>query len=356
MKTCRLRGHRGSSWRGIGSPPVLSLVLVLFFGLPLAGDVHAQGAGEELRAYLDRTDELLDWAGDLVSQSGSDQARRVLDGARQLQQRGRDLMSRQRPLDAFAVGRRARDAMWHSVRLARDAAGLEERLRLRRERFDDQYGQLAERAREGAPGRASDLLEQAQEQARRAGERTTQGDLQLALKLLEQADDLLRKAARLLAEGAGPERLRQDLERTRQLVDDAESRLSGADAGVLATVAEARTALERAEEAASAGEPGLVLQHAALARRLAQRALAEAGERPDAEAVSRLLARFDERAGELAGPVREAGDGPGLRAFERAQEQREAAARALKEGRPGVALRHLRSAHELLEQAGRGLR
>lgn len=356
MKACRPKGHRSNGRWGTRGAPVLSLIVLLLLGLPLAGNVYAQGAGEELRAYLDRTDELLDWAGDLVGQSGSDQARRVLDRARQLQERSRDLMARQRPLDAFAVGRRARDAMWHSVRLARDAAGLEERLRLRRERFDDQYGQLAERAREGAPGRASDLLEQAREQARRAGERTTQGDLQLALKLLEQADDLLRKAARLLAEGAGPERLSQDLERTRQLVDDAESRLAGADAGVLATVAEAREALERAEEAASGGESGLVLQHAALARRLAQRALAESGERPDVEAVSRLLARFDERAGALAGPVHQSGDGQQLKAFERAREQREAAVRALKEGRPGVALRHLRSAHELLEQAGRGLR
>lgn len=337
----------------------LAVALALFASLgPLAaGPVAAQG-GEELRAYLDRTDELLEWAADQVGQSGSDRARQVLTQAQQLQARGRELLARQRPLEAFSVGRRARDAMWHAVRLARESAGLEERVRLRAERFADQHAQLVERAREDGAPRAVELLEKAGDQARRADERAAQGDLQLAWRLLEQAEDLLRLAARQLAEGGGAQRLDRELDRARQLVDETADRLGGAAVppGALALLAEARESLDRAQAAASGGDPGLALQSAALARRLAQRALALAGTRAEASTVESLLARFDERAGELAGRIRDSGSAAAARAFERAREQREGAAQSLGEGKAERALRQARAAHDLLEQAARELR
>lgn len=333
---------------------MLAVVLVALAGG--AQPARAQ-AGEELRAYLDRTDELLDWAADEVGRSGSDQARQVLDQARALQLRSRDLLARQRPLEAFSVGRRARDAMWHAVRLSREAAGLEERLRVRSERFADQHAQLQDRAREEGAGRAGDLLQRAGEQAQRAAEASAQGDLKLAWKLLEQAEDLLRIAARQLADSAGPEQLERDLERTRAAIDEAGRRLESADAGAeaQATLAESRDALARAE-AAAAADPGQALQLSALSRRLAQRALSLAGAGAGAEAVERLLARFDERAAELATRLGDGAPRPAVRAFERAREEREAAARALADRRLERALRHARSAHDLLEQAARGLR
>lgn len=336
--------------------PVLALAVAALALLGSFQPARAQ-AGEELRAYLDRTDELLDWAAEQVSGSGSEQARQVLDQARSLQSRSRDLLARQRPLEAFAVGRRARDAMWHAVRLSREAAGLEERLRVRSERFADQHAQLLERAREEGAGRAADLLQRAGEQAQRASEASAQGDLKLAWKLLEQADDLLRIAARQLADSAGPERLDRELERTRAVVDEAAQRLGAVDASAeaQATLAEARDALARAESTAGS-DPGQALQLATLARRLAQRAVAEAGAGAGADAVERLLSRFDERAAELAPRLGDGAPGPALRAFERAREEREAAARALADRRLERALRHARSAHDLLEQAARGLR
>ena len=333
-----------------------ALVAVLY--LAAANPACAQSSGGELAAYLDRTDELLDWAAGLIRDTGSEQARQVLAQARELQQRGRELATRQRLLDAFAVGRRARDAMWHAVRLGREATSLEERIRLRSERFDDQYAQLAERARDGGSARATDLLGQARETARRAGERTRQGDFQMAWKLLEQADDLLRMAARLVAEGAGPERVGQELERTRQLLADAGERLAGpgASAPSLGLLEDARDALTGAQEAASSGDSGRALTLAGLARRLAQRALGGAGDRPDAAAVERLLARFDDRAGGLAERVRGAGDRRERRVFERAGEQRAAAAKSLADGKTAAAERQARSALDLLDQVEQGLR
>lgn len=331
--------------------------VVLALGVLLAVGTAAAQGGEELRAYLDRTDELLEWAADQVAASDSDQARRVLEHARQLQSRSRDLLARQRPLEAFSAGRRARDAMWHAVRLSREAAGLDERLRLRSERFADQHSQLADRARESGSQRAVNLLERAAEHARRAGEREAQGDLQMAMKLLEQAEDLLRMAARVLAEGVGPERMERELERTRQIVDEAGDRLSGDGIapGALESLAEARDALARAVGAASS-DAGQALQLSTLARRLARRALSEVETQPDAGAVERLLARFDERATDLAAQIRDSGSSQAARAFEQARQQRDLAAISLRDGDPAKALRQARSAHELLDKAGRGLR
>ncbi|MBK8165516.1 MAG: hypothetical protein IPK64_06040 [bacterium] len=349
----RRSGNRGKAG-AFGA--ALALALALLAGVGTPAPAQAQG-GEELRAYLDRTDELLDWAAGQVSASGSERARGILNQATQLQRRSRDLLARQRPLEAFSLARRARDAMWHAVRLSREAAGLEERIRVRSERFADQHAQLLERAREGGAGRAGELLERAREQAQRAAERAVQGDLPLAWKLLEQADDLLRLAARQLADGAGPERVAHELERSRSLVDEAGQQLEGgaAEAEALAMLADARDALARADAAAGT-DPGQALQLAGLARRLAQRALASAGTGSGAEAVQRLLERFDARAAELAPRLRDGEPGPAQRAFERAREEREASARALADGRVERALRHARSAHDLLEQAARGLR
>lgn len=351
---CTRRDRRGPG----GAPALAAAALAAVLCLAAGHPAIAQGAGGELAAYLDRTDELLDWASGLVRDTGSEQARRVLAQARELQQRGRDLAARQRLLDAFAVGRRARDAMWHAVRLAREATSLEERIRLRSERFDDQYAQLADRAGDGGSSRANDLLGQARETARRARERTRQGDFQMAWKLLEQADDLLRMAARLLAESAGPERVDQELERARQMLADAGDRLAGpgTSAPTLGLLEDARDALARAHEAASAGDSGRALTLAGLARRLAQRALDATGDRADADAVERLLARFDDRAGNLAERVRGADDRGIRRVFERAGEQRAAAAKSLADGRTTAAQRQVRSALDLLDQVEQGLR
>jgi len=354
------RQFSSSGWCGGRLVSAVCGVLLLTAGVLLttAGPAAAQAGVDELGVYLDRTDELLSWATELVAGTGSDQALQVLDQARRLQQRSRDLAERGSLRDALALGRRARDAMWHAVRLAREAAGLDERIRLRAERFADQHAQLTERARDSGLPRAMDLLDRAGEQARRARERMLQGDLQLAWKLFEKADDLLRLAARFLADGAGPERLREDLERTGQLLDEAQARLvgEGVPAGTLALLAEAREAVARAGDAAAGGDSGLALQMSALARRLTQRALAQAGENPDAAAVQRLLDRFDERAADVGERLRAAGGELDRRAFERARDERDAAAVALREGKVTAALRRVRSAHDQLEQVGRGLR
>ncbi|MCB1183192.1 hypothetical protein KDM41_07150, partial [bacterium] len=246
----------GPRLRGAG----LGLVLLAAVAVG-TGPAAAQQSGEAVRTFIERNDELLMWARDLVAETESDQARRVLRQAADLHQRSVDILDGGRPVEALAVGRRARDAIWHAVRLAREAMGLEERIRIRAERFRDLHQDLSERARAGNNEQALQFLERARQQADRARELVRQGDFQLAWNLLDQAGDLMARAARVLAADAGPERLDAELERARAAIARAREQLGdGARPHQLDLLAEAEDAWQRADAARAAGQPGQALQ------------------------------------------------------------------------------------------------
>ncbi len=347
---CPLRDLR----RVIGAM-ALSLALLIAVGTPQVA--MAQQGNDSMRQYIERTEELLVWAQGLVAETQSDPARRILRQAGDLHQRSRKLFERGMMIESLGVARRARDAMWHSVRVAREAMGLDERIRIRAERFRDQHGNLLERAQESHHEQAMAFLERARLQADRARDIYQQGDAKLAWKLMEQAGDLMQRAARLLADGGGPERLTSELERTRQLIDQARERLGpGAGQQQRQLMGEAEEALQRALEAQSGGHPGRALQLAGMANSLAQRAGTATAGAPDSEAVERQLERFAARAGLVADKVRESGSSAARDIYERALRQRDRAAEAQTAGDPELALRQIRAAHGVLNQAEELLR
>ena len=164
----------------------------------LAPDLaSAQGNGQDqVQDYLERTEELLLWAGSVVSETQSVPARQVLSQAADLNRRSKKLFGNGRNMEALGVSRRARAAMWHSMRLARESMGYEERIRIRAERFRDQHSQLTERALEAGNRQALEFLRRAEHNANQAREQYHQGDFKLSWKMLEQAGDLSRRAAR----------------------------------------------------------------------------------------------------------------------------------------------------------------
>lgn len=312
------------------------------------------GNREQVRDYLDRTEELILWARDLVAETESGPARRVLQSAADLHQRSRRAYEGDRPVQALEISRRARTATFHSVRLAREAMGLQERIRIRAERFGDVHRQLTERARETRNQQATDILDQARRKADRARELYRQGDFKLAWKMLEQAGDLNRRAARLLADAGGPERLDNELERTTGLLDRTAERLGAeAEPRALDLFEQAREALDRAYRARDEGQPGRALQMADLARQLARRAegIAGAGAGVGSDEVERQIERFDERFGRVADQVREAGNDRARDFLDRARRTRDQAAGDLAAGNHEQALRRIRGAHDLLGQA-----
>lgn len=310
------------------------------------------GAGEQVQAYIERTEELLIWAQGLVSDTQSVPARKVLRQAADMHQRSQGMYGNGRMTEALAVSRRSRAAMWHSVRLAREAMGLEERIRIRSERFRDQHSQLMERAMEAGNGQAIDFLRRSERNAVQAREQYHQGDFKLSWKKLEQAGDLMRRAARLLADGASPERLELEMERTAALIERTRENLgSDADPQALKLLAEAEEALTRAREGMNDGHPGRALQMTGLARQLAVRAGSLGGAGPDEEVIRRQLERFDERSARVADMVRDSGSQQSRDMYERALQHRTRATEALADGNREMALRQIRAAHDLLGQA-----
>ncbi|HPF71618.1 MAG TPA: hypothetical protein PLQ13_13160 [Candidatus Krumholzibacteria bacterium] len=317
---------------------------------------RAQMGNDAVAAYIARTDELVEWAADLVGETDSGTARTVLSQASDMNRRAEAELGRGRAAQAMNLARRARAALWHSVKLAREAMGLEERLRLRAERYLDLHQELSERARDAGNEEAVQLLGRAEDQARRAREAHLQGDLRLAWQMFERAEEMTQRAARLIADGGDPERLQAEIERTAALIERAREAQHGeGTATVRRQLAEAEEALERARSYLDQGDTGRVLHMTTLARRLALAAFDSSAPAP-VTAAERQIERFDERIAVVGGRVAEAGNDRARGLLDQARGHRERAGRALAAGDPELALREIRTAHDLLNQADTMLR
>ena len=347
----RLRMDKRSSGSVFFAVLLLSLMISL-----IPGSARAQDA-EDLREYLDRTAELLSWARDLVMETENLPARKVLREAADLHERSLALAAEGRPYLALGVARRARSAVWLAVKLAREALNFEERVRIRAERFRDLHGQLLERARDVQNEPALGVLRQAEVQAQRAREHYLQGDARMAFEQLEKAEQLLHRARRLLDEGGSPDRLEQDLDRTRMLIERTREILGDhPDPSARQLLEEAVQALSRAREHLAQNQPVRARHMADLARKLARQAAEQAGSEPDRESVQRQIERWDNRSARMEERVRDADSRPAIKAYQRALEHRRRAAESLAQGEPGTALRQIRAAHQMLDQAEKLIR
>ncbi len=334
---------------------VLALVLLASLGLG-AAQASAQQAGDAVAEYIERTDELVQWAGELVRETDSGTARTVLRQAEELNRRAEAEMGHGRTAQAMNLARRARAALWHAVKLAREAMGLEERLRLRAERYLDLHQELSERARDAGNEEAMELLRRAEHQARRAREAHLQGDMRLAWQMFERAEELTVRAARLVADGADPERLQAEIERAAALIERAREAQQGEPAPAVARqLAEAEEALERARAYLSQGENGRALHMATLARRLAHAAFDSSAPAP-AAAAERQIERFDQRVTVVGERIMDADNTRARDLLEQARGHRDRAGRTLAAGDAEAALRSIRTAHDILNQAEAMLR
>ena len=337
------------------SRPGWGVALVLLLGGLLLGPgtVQAQeNSSEYIQEFIARNAELLDWARGLVRETESQPARRVLEEAHSLHRRSVGMLEQGRPALAFGAARRSRAGLWRAVGLAREALSYEERLRLRSERFQDLHAHLLDSARESQDRRALDFIQRAEAQALRAREQYQQGDARLAFNLLETAEQLLQRAARLLAEGAGPERLERNIEQTATMLEQTREILrDSADQAALNLLAEADEALDRARDHQDQGQPGRALQMSGLARKLAGRARAQGEGSLDETLVREQMARWDDRVIVVGEKVADAGNEAARHHLEKARQHRERAGQALAAGHLEQALRQIRAAGDQLSQA-----
>ncbi|MDY0110625.1 MAG: hypothetical protein RBT60_11905 [Candidatus Krumholzibacteria bacterium] len=336
----------------ISCMPVVILLplVVLFASVPTL----AQTGGES-EEFIARTGEIIAWAAELVQDSENQQARRIIQEAYLLHQQSQDLQHRGRHREAISLSQRARTAAQHAARLAREMRNQQERVRLRLERFGELRDQLLERVHEAGDERALRFVREADQQALRAQDQYRQGNFDLALNLLNAGEELLARATRLLFEGGGNERLDREIERTQALIERAREQWQDASDAQRETAADllqsAREALQRAEDFRARQQPLRALHSLRLARQLASQAAAAVGPRTDPDAVTEQLARWDERAEQVAELVRNSRSRHALNVFERARHHRDQAGRRLAAGESEPALRQLRAAFNLLNEA-----
>lgn len=330
-------------------------MLALLAGFLIGSPAAAQGGNnqnpDQAQDYIDHTAELLQWAYDLVSETGSRPSRQVFEQAVHLHERSLERLSSGRPLQALDLSRRSRAAMWHSVRLAREAMSLDEQIQIRSERLRELWAHLMERARELNHERAMDFLYRAERQGARARELHLRGNYEPSYRLYEQTEDLVHRAARLLVDAGGPGSLERELERTQQLLERVREKLQEQDDPAAANLlAEAEEALDRAVGHQDRGQPGRALQMAGLARRLAARAASMVGGGTSAEAVQRQIQRFDERAALVGDKLRDNSDQRARNLYGRALDHREHAVVSVADGQAEDALRQIKAAQDLLNQ------
>lgn len=327
--------------------------LLLTAALPARQPAAAQDQGQ-LEQYVARTGEIVEQAGAVVGESDSPRARRVLREAVRWHERSVQRLQTGRPRLAFSLSQRARRGARQAIRFARDSGGHQERARMRLERYTELHDQLADRAHEAGDERALRFLRESQDQARRAGDHHRQGNHAMALNLLAGAETLLERAARLLFEGGGAARLAREIARTEDLIARTADRLQtlapGPREDATAVLGRAREALAGARQAADRGQPLRALQSLRVARRLASQAAAAGGELT-AEAVAAQLARWDDRAGAVAGRVESSGSQEAAALLARARDHRERAGRLTDAGDLEPALRQLKAAFDLLDEA-----
>ncbi len=340
--------------------PVLAALLI---GLAVlsAGPAPAPAQDRDrLEQYIARTGEIIDRARDVVRESDSQRARRVLQEAERLHQRSQQMSSQGRDVMAYGMSRRARQGAQQAARFGREAGGHEERARLRLERYREVRDQLADRAREAGDERALRFLRDADEQAQRASDHFRQGNHAMAIELVEAAETMLGRTARLLFEGGGAARLEREHDRVRELIERTAEQLAAADPAARATgtdlLRSAREVLARAREADDRGRPLQALQSLRLARQLVGQAAAAVGGGLTAEAVSEQLARWDDRAEMVADRVRESGSRDRAAILTRAREHRRRAGALADGGEFELALRQLRAAFDLLDEANESTR
>jgi len=347
-------GRSGSGERGRGAWAVVLLGAGLWLLLAAAGagPAAAQETPEGVRAFIERTADIIDQVGEAVRESESDRARRVFQEARALHEQSLRLLEDGRPLLAIRVARQARDTALSAGRLARTALSLEERARMRLERLQELRETLRERAGEGPQAEAGRFLAEAERQLERAREQYAQKNFEIAFNLLGSTEALFNRAARLLFEQGGAARLESELEQTAALIERAREQARDAnDRAALDAVARAQAELDRARDAAGAGEPWRALRFAGQARRLAAQAAdrRQAGVSPDA--VRELVVRWDERRATVDEAARRADDRRALAIVDQAAGHRRRAGELLDGGKVEEALRQITLAHDLLSKA-----
>jgi hypothetical protein len=336
-------------------PISLIWLLLLVSILAFTGTALGQGR-DDVRAQLERTDELLENAQELISEAGSVSGNSMLAQAARNQKNAWDTYGRGHWGQALQMTLRAREDIYRALGNIRQNENNDTEVEKQLERTDlvlEEAGDLLPPGSALGPRRK---LEMATAMQRRAWELFREHNLRPSLRLTLQARQMVLR----LANDAGPgqhgapiddatfktryDRLTEGLERI-------EDRLAGTnDANANAHVERARQALDLARQAFDNGDSGRANHALNDARRELERAMRLVIADARADDIATLIESAEERLDLIAPSVDESGDQQLHDWFDQAKEGLVQARSALTEGRNQRALYQTRRVVDLLNR------
>ncbi len=313
---------------------------------------------------LERTEEQIRFVAERAKGADVPRVAQLLRSAREIQERARQTFARVQPDMSLAAADtyfrqtltltlKARDLAHRAARDLREDLSQQENAR----RLLDRVQQRLEQLRDGR-GLDNERVAQAAELIDRARLQWRDGRFEQALRLAQNAQALL-DALGDEGRGAGArERFQRQVERTRQMLERARER-AGDDERARRALTQAQTHLRQAVQAAEEGRSRAAIRRLEEAQRLLERILgADRGDAGlDAERVRIALERLDANLQRVRDRVGSDAPREVERLLTKAQDERDRASRALRDGDLEGAVRHVRVATDLLarlQRRGRG--
>lgn len=327
-----------------------ALATALAAGLLLFTAVHASAQDRDaLLREIERTDEVIERARAAIQNTTDPLSTEYLDQAMKLQTLAKNALATDRLLDSSRLTLQARDRAYTALRVAQQA-GSTEFILFTLERTDALLEHVAPIVRESGVEAANHQLDVANEQQRRARDVLREGRPRVSVSISLQARERAHAAVRL-AEGESrlsPERVRRQLDRTRELIQDS-AWLEEAGDRAAQLYAQAVRQLELAEARLEAGEVEAAARLGRQARDFLIRALGQADRPLEAERVEAAVARAREA---LDAAAAEAESDAQRSAIERARGHLVRAEEHLRAGRLAQALADAQAVRRILESAG----
>ncbi len=311
-----------------------------------------------IRAQIERNEELLVEAGDLVRATSSVKARAALDAARKLHQASKDALLRNDTALAGRTALRAREAILSAIATAKREAKLEddclnaiETASVRHERaralLDEQD------VTDDQP--AAKMVEESFHQLQRARNNMREHMFEVALHLAKASIELSNRAIKMLGrDGTTPEKILNEIARTDRILEQIETPGTG---DLVRTLREARDLQDLARRNARDTKFRLALGQTKRARTLALRVLNESSQaggngRDTAEKAMNLTARLLEQAYEAA---REHGVENAIGRLDDAAALQREATLHFQDGRYRGALRSTLTARDIVKETMRAI-
>jgi hypothetical protein len=309
---------------------IVILIIAAIGGVSLPA--FAQVDAPNVRAFIERNAELLDYAAGVVVETNSTKARGLLVTARDLHLQSVKLLDQNAPAMAFRVAVRAREVIQQTIAVAKREARVEEQAQKAIERATARHEQARAMFEDtgGENANVRRLIMEAADNLRRSRDQMHQHMFETALRLAVSSIELSSRAIRLLRRGAGGD-VAEEIDRTQDVLDRLGDARSALPAALVKLADQADGMQRRAIESAERGDTDRARDETRGARALALRAMRASGSSDETseERALRAITFTDEILDRAAEVAAESSDPSPARALDEASRLQDSAREAL---------------------------